>query len=143
MQLITKLITRDITEKKLEEALRISEQRLKAIEGGIDGIVLTDLKGNILMINKAALDLLGFEKNEVVGKNVFSFFAENSWIGALKAMKETLRNGFVKNIQLVCEAKDGTEVPVELDVNILRGAKDKPIGFVLVKMVRKYLLKSM
>ena len=61
----------DITQrKKAEEAIRSSEERLKLLfEFAPDGYYLTDLKGNFLDGNKAAEDMIGYKKEELVGKN--------------------------------------------------------------------------
>jgi PAS domain S-box-containing protein/putative nucleotidyltransferase with HDIG domain len=61
----------DITQrKKTEEAIRSSEERLKLLfEFAPDGYYLTDLKGNFLDGNKAAEDMVGYRKEELIGKN--------------------------------------------------------------------------
>jgi len=61
----------DITQrKKTEEAIRSSEERLKLLfEFAPDGYYLTDLKGNFLDGNKAAEDMVGYKKEELIGKN--------------------------------------------------------------------------
>jgi PAS domain S-box-containing protein/putative nucleotidyltransferase with HDIG domain len=61
----------DITQrKKTEEAIKSSEERLKLLfEFAPDGYYLTDLKGNFLDGNKAAEDMVGYKKEELVGKS--------------------------------------------------------------------------
>jgi PAS domain S-box-containing protein/putative nucleotidyltransferase with HDIG domain len=61
----------DITQrKKTEEAIRSSEERLKVLfEFAPDGYYLMDLKGNFLDGNKAAEDMTGYKKEELIGKN--------------------------------------------------------------------------
>ncbi len=61
----------DVTErKKTEEAIRSSEERLKILfEFAPDGYYLMDLKGNFLDGNKAAEDMTGYQKKDLVGKN--------------------------------------------------------------------------
>ena len=61
----------DITQrKKTEEAIRSSEERLKLLfEYAPDGYYLTDLKGNFLDGNKAAEDIVGYKKEELIGKS--------------------------------------------------------------------------
>ncbi|MCH7574486.1 MAG: PAS domain S-box protein [Candidatus Marinimicrobia bacterium] len=62
---------RDITERKtVELALRESEARFKTIfEQAPDGMYLNDLKGVFLDGNRAAENLLGYSKEELVGKS--------------------------------------------------------------------------
>lgn len=61
----------DITQrKKTEEELRGSEERLKILfEFAPDGYYLTDLKGIFLDGNKAAEEMVGYRKEELIGKN--------------------------------------------------------------------------
>jgi len=61
----------DITlRKKAEEEIRSSEERLKLLfEFAPDGYYLTDLKGNFLDGNKAAEEMVGYTKEELIGKN--------------------------------------------------------------------------
>jgi PAS domain S-box-containing protein/putative nucleotidyltransferase with HDIG domain len=61
----------DITQrKKTEEAIRSSEERLKLLfEFAPDGYYLSDLRGSFLDGNKAAEEMSGYKKEELIGKN--------------------------------------------------------------------------
>ncbi len=65
-------IAEDITERKLaEEALKKSEDKFKIIyDSAPDAIYLNDLKGNFIDGNKAAEKLLGYKKDELIGKSL-------------------------------------------------------------------------
>jgi PAS domain S-box-containing protein len=65
-------IVTDITErKKSEQALRESEERLKILfESAPEAIYLIDPEGRFVDGNKAAEDLIGLEKTEVIGKSL-------------------------------------------------------------------------
>lgn len=65
-------VVRDITEhKKAEGALRESQERLKILfESAPDAIYLTDLKGRFVDGNRAAEELVGFAKAELIGKSL-------------------------------------------------------------------------
>jgi PAS domain S-box-containing protein len=65
-------IVTDITEhKKAEGALRESQERLKILfESAPDAIYLTDLKGRFVDGNRAAEELVGFAKAELIGKSL-------------------------------------------------------------------------
>jgi len=64
-------VARDITERRrLEEALRRSEERLRRyLESSPDGIYVSDLKGNFIYGNNAAERLIGYMKEELIGKS--------------------------------------------------------------------------
>ena len=57
----------DITERKRAEgALRDSEERYRGLfESSVDGIIITDLAGNILKVNPAFLKMLGYSMEEL------------------------------------------------------------------------------
>jgi PAS domain S-box-containing protein len=54
-----------------EKALRESEEKYRlVVEGATEGIVLLDPKGTVLEVNPRALELSGFERQELIGKNI-------------------------------------------------------------------------
>src|SRR5258705_373005 len=65
-------IIRDITERKsAERALHESAGRMRAlIETAVDGAILIDARGVVLMFNPACEKLFGYSADEVIGKNV-------------------------------------------------------------------------
>jgi PAS domain S-box-containing protein len=68
-------LIRDITEnKKMAEDLKASEQRLKILfDYAPEPYYLIDTTGNFIDCNKEAEKLLGYAKEELVGKNLLSF----------------------------------------------------------------------
>lgn len=71
----------DITERKLlEDELNATAERYKQLaECSLDALVITDLRGDVITTNKAALTLVELEDNaEVQGTSVFRFVAPES-----------------------------------------------------------------
>ena len=59
-------------ERELKEA---NEFLMNLIESSVDGIIVTDMKGDILIFNKGAENLLGYKAEEVMGKmNIRSIY---------------------------------------------------------------------
>ena len=64
---LVSIIKRKQTEKQLEE----SENNLKTyLENAPDGVYLSDLNGTFLYGNKKAEGIMGFKKEELIGKNI-------------------------------------------------------------------------
>lgn len=67
-------IKTDITERKqAEEAIKEAEEKSRMLlESASDGIFGCDGEGNTTFINPAALEMLGFTEDEIVGKGIHS-----------------------------------------------------------------------
>jgi len=64
------LIHDETVRRTTEEALRASEERFRELfENANDVILLHDLKGRILAVNRAAEHLTGYSRNEVLGRS--------------------------------------------------------------------------
>ncbi|MGE0747269.1 MAG: PAS domain S-box protein [Rhodospirillales bacterium] len=65
-------IIHDLTERKgIEQALQDSAARLKAIvDTAVDGVILIDAVGTVLLYNPACERLFGYAADEVIGRNV-------------------------------------------------------------------------
>ncbi|MCK4964622.1 MAG: response regulator, partial [Dehalococcoidia bacterium] len=64
--------------ERAEEALRESEEKLRYMFESIgDGVIVSDLEGNIIEVNEAELHLLGCSnKEEIIGRGGLQFIAE-------------------------------------------------------------------
>ncbi len=118
----------DITEqKKAQEWLRESEEQFRSlVTMASDSIAMTDLEGNIKFINDAGSILLGFNRSEeLLGKNVFSFVAEESIKPAKENLITAIKEGIVRNQEYSIVRNDGTKVPVEVTVSLIKDADGK------------------
>jgi len=128
-------IVTDITErKKIEEALRESEDKLKAIlTSSPDAITVFDLNGNVVELNQAAMTMHNFsEKKEIIGKSSFDFVAPREIDRARETFKRTLEQGSVKNSEFTLLTKEGREFLVELSAAVVPDAFGKPSSIVAV-----------
>jgi len=115
-------IIRDLTEReRAEKALREGAARLKAVvDTAVDGVILIDALGRVLMFNPACERLFGYPESEVLGQNVKilmppPFKAEHDgYLG------NYLRTGDPKIIGIGREVsglrKDGSTFPMDLSV---------------------------
>jgi len=65
--------------KKIEAANKELIIKDKAISSSISGFAISDLKGNVTYVNKAIIDMWGFEnESEIVGKHYSLFFVDTT-----------------------------------------------------------------
>lgn len=110
----------DITERKLS-----NEARLRGItDSAKDAIIMMDAGGNISFWNPAAESILGYEKNEVMGKNLHQLLVPQRYLEAhLAAFPEFLRSGrgnvIGKTLELQARRKDGREIAIDLSLSAI------------------------
>jgi PAS domain S-box-containing protein len=119
------------TEKKVRD-LRKDEEKIRTMfAASPDAITITDLNGEIIDCNKAALSIYGgTSKQELIGKNSFDLIAKKDRKKALENMKEALKKGSIKNLEYTLLKKDGAEYPAELSASAVKNASGKIVSFV-------------
>jgi PAS domain S-box-containing protein len=118
--------------KKADMKIWEREERLRAVFGSSpDAITVSDLHGNILDCNEAALRMMGYSsKEEIVGKNRLELIAEKDRESALKSLKIAFEQGTIKNVEYTFLKKNGEEYQGELSASILRDSVGNPVCFV-------------
>jgi PAS domain S-box-containing protein len=115
-------IIHDLTEReRTERALRESAARLRAVvDTAVDGVILIDGRGNVLMFNPACEKLFRYTAGEVIGRNVkvlmpASYSAEHD--GYIKNYRETGHREIIGiGREVTGQRKDGTTFPMDLSV---------------------------
>lgn len=113
----------DVTEQvKAETAFRKSEEKFHSlIDYAPDAIFLVADDGIIFDVNRSAIELLGYSKDELIGKSILELHPQDIRED-IPLVWDTLR----KNKALVDERllirKDGTTVEVEISRNVLPDA---------------------
>ena len=120
--------------KRVEEELKDSEERYKALtENAPIGIYYSDLKGTFLYGNKKAEEIVGYNREELIGKN-FLKLKLISQKDIVRAAKLLLLNKQGKSIgpdEFVINRKDGTQKLVEINTSVLTlSGKKAVVGMV-------------
>ena len=122
---------KDITEHKhAEEDLK---RAATIIDAMIDGVTVTDMKGETIFINHATTLQTGYSMKEIIGKTPAEIFISKEDIPKFaKHLKELFFGKKIEAEAYRIKRKDGTEFPASLNLSILRDLDDKPNGIVAV-----------
>ncbi len=79
----------DVTaRRRMEDALRTGEEKYRQLfEMAQEGIWVIDAGGNTTMVNSAMADMLGYRKDEMLGRHIFEFMDENARLQAQENLK--------------------------------------------------------
>ncbi len=129
----------DITQrKKVEEELAAEKEQLSVTLRSIgDGVITTDRDGKVVLMNKVAEDLTGFQENEAAGKNlnqIFRIFNGNTREPVENPVKEILNTESIINIprSTILISNDGSEYIIDDSGAPLRDKESNVIGVVIV-----------
>ena len=122
-------IVRDLTMRKsLEKELRETKEFLENImDSSIDGIVTTDLKGQITYLNHAMEEMIKYRREEILGKHISSVYVRG--IQEARDIMGVLReNERAENYEMEIMANDGEIVVILNSLFLLRDEDNKVIG---------------
>jgi PAS domain S-box-containing protein len=120
--------TREITERKeREEALRKSEDRLRAVVAtALDCIIGMDAAGRVIEFNPAAEQCFGYRREEALGQSLAELIIPERYRAAHRqGLDRHLTTGqgpyLGQQIELSARRADGSEFPAELAISVAQG----------------------
>jgi|GEM_PF-368871 len=117
------LIYKNSTEKKLEV---VSKNSIFPFKNSTIPYHSLDSEGNIIDVNFAWLNVLGYSKEEVTGKNIASFIVSNSAETFEKNFTEFKSVGEIHGAEVVMKRSGGSHILVSCDAEV---AYDKQNSF--------------
>ncbi|HVX48805.1 MAG TPA: PAS domain-containing sensor histidine kinase [Chitinophagaceae bacterium] len=135
--------------KKLYRSIESDQTQTNALfEHATEGIILTNSKGEIVLINPAALQLFKFEKEELLGRHIEVLIPAR-----LHQAHEKYRHSFYHapsnrsmghGRDLKAKTKDGSEFPVEVSLSYYKqGGEFFVIAFIVDITARKQSEKEL
>ncbi len=125
-------ITRDITERKMaEKEIRAARDFFEStFSTTLDGILITNTQGEILRVNKAVEQILGYQEDEIIGKHTLELSPrdEEYQKNVLKMVEHLNKEGFVKNWQVDWFRKDGGLCHTEVNITQLKDSEGNQLG---------------
>jgi PAS domain S-box-containing protein len=106
---------RDVSEDRARALARVRE----TIELAPDAFFLANLEARFTDVNQAACRLLGYEREELVGKTVFDVIPPEDAARLTAVEAKLLDPTNVEKAEWTLKRKDGTLVPVEVSSNII------------------------
>jgi PAS domain S-box-containing protein len=106
-------------DRQAHDALHASEERFRSVvETATDAIITVDSDGNILVWNRAATQVFGYEYDEIIGRSFAQLLPapihEQNALGILKAIESGVLPSPLTISEAVGLRKDGTEFPAEI-----------------------------
>jgi PAS domain S-box-containing protein len=138
-----------LQQKEAREALTAEIERMHQFQGQLietssDGIIANDRQGNIIIFNEGAEKILGYRKEEVIGKiSVERLYHP----GQARKIKQLLWSqdycgvGHLANYETIAVSRTGEEIPVELSATLIceGGQEVGVVGFFRDLRARKQL----
>jgi len=93
-----------------------------------DGIIVSDMNGQIIQINEAVVNLLGYSENYIIGKHSADFVPEGYLPDLL--LDDLFEKGFVENYESKWQRGDGSVLFIECNITIIKNSEGKIEGAV-------------
>ncbi|NMF59004.1 response regulator [Pseudanabaena yagii] len=134
--------------ERTQELWQVNKLQRAILDGTDYAIISTDLNGIIQTFNAGAEKMLGYTKEEVVGKVTPEIFHDpqeivNNITKASKILGKDIGVGFEALISMASQGlideewinirKDGSRFPISISVTVLKDDNDQPIGTLSVR----------
>lgn len=123
------LLVQDLTHtKNVEQELQQSERMYqKLFEESGDAIYVSGVRGEMLTVNSAMIELFGYTREEMMGMNAVELYANDDDREKFKQVME--QSGTVSNYEIKLCKKDGTEMDCLMSSNVRRNISMEIIGY--------------
>ncbi len=117
--------------KKSKEEIKKSEERYRRLfESSQDGMLIIDAETGIIKdANSYLQDILGYTKEEVIGKELWDLGIFETLVENKKRFEELVDEGYIHHEELTLKTKEGKQVPVEFVSNTYEAGGKEVVQF--------------
>jgi PAS domain S-box-containing protein len=119
------------TTMKAQEAAAAAAMAVQTVNGMLDGVIITDLRGRITHTNKALTDYFGWGR-EVLGELATTLVVDQDAFKVLSGLKACQDTGYKRDLECVLLSKDRCEVPVLINASLITDPEGQPLGVIAV-----------
>jgi len=137
-------------EKKSRELQEAKEFADNIIESMVDALIVVDAMGNIKMINRATLDLFGYQENEIIGRPIHMLLdvessKENLFFAGTQQGRP-FEGNVVRDLEVDCRKQTGERIPVTFSGSAIKDSDGEIVGAVAVakdlRQIKNLLVKA-
>jgi len=120
--------TKDITEQqRAEKILKVNEERYSNLfHQSNDAIFIHDMRGNLLDVNKKALELFGYKKSDMLSLRIPDLHPKSEFEASKKAFQTIAKKGFV-DFECQFKKKNGDVFSAEVSSSLFEAEGEKLI----------------
>jgi PAS domain S-box-containing protein len=114
---------------KAQEAAAAATMAVSTVDGMLDGVIITDLRGRISHTNKALTEYFGWGR-EVVGELATKLVVDRDAAMILPGLTACLTQGYARDLECDLMTKDRRQVPVLINASVITDPQGRPLGVI-------------
>jgi PAS domain S-box-containing protein len=125
-------LKQEIEERKRTEAelSRTKEYLENVIANTVDAIGIVDRHGKFILWNRRSAEIYGYSLGELADKTAFDLYADPEELDRM--LQRLRRDSLVREFEILMKKKDGTIVPMDISISLLKDDQGRTIGSVCV-----------
>jgi PAS domain S-box-containing protein len=123
-------LKQEIEERKRTEVelKRTKEYLENVIANSVDAIGIVDRHGKFILWNRRSVEIYGYQLEELAHKTAFELYADPDELERM--LGRLRRDGVVREFEILMKKKDGTIVPMDISISLLKDDQGRTIGSV-------------
>ncbi len=122
------LSEKQVSEHQLVAARRFADNIIRSM---YDIMIVTDNELNIVTVNKAACDLLGYAELELIGKPIDQLFRSESVLTS-QPINQLLTNSAARDLEMTYKTRSGRMVYALVSASTMRDEAGRPLAIITV-----------